>query len=60
MIVFVFVFVFVVQLPGCGEAALHAHPPSEAPGAENRRPVHREAAVSAAGTAVVFFVSHPK
>lgn len=40
----VYVCVF-VQLSGCGEAALHAHPPTQTPGAENRRPVHSETTV---------------
>lgn len=33
------------QLPGGGEATLHAHPPTQTPGAENRRPVHSETPV---------------
>lgn len=36
---------FCVQLPGGGAAAVHAHPPAEAAGAEDRRPVHRQTTV---------------
>lgn len=34
-----------LQLAGCREAALHAHPSTETPGVEDRRPVHRETPV---------------